>query len=68
MDIVHHCTIKYKIKKLKVTTRERKLHTICENLWHRLEYQGLELEDGTKKPHCGKPILELVLYAAAPEN
>lgn len=20
------------------------------------EYQGLELEDGTKKPHCGKPI------------
>lgn len=60
--------IKIIIKILKATKGERKLHTIYENLSRRLEYRGLELEDGTKKPHCGKPIWELALCDAAPEN
>lgn len=63
-----HYQVSSNNKKLKATKEERQLHTICENLWRRLEYQGLELEDDTKKPHCGKPILGLALYAAAPEN
>jgi len=66
-SVSSHYQIKI-IKKLKDTKEERELLTICENLWHRLEYQGLELEDGTKKPHYGKPIWELALSAVAPEG
>lgn len=35
-------------------------HTIYGSLSHKLEYQGLEPEGGTKIPHYGMPVLEQV--------